>query len=52
MDTYHHPSIEDLHQPAIVVAAFVYNTAMLNEKLPRKLLPKAEKFVFDFDFPI
>ncbi|MDB5279904.1 MAG: family metallo-hydrolase [Ferruginibacter sp.] len=52
MDTYDHLSIEDLQQAAAVVAAFVYNTAMRNEKLPRKPLPKAEKFVFDFDFPI
>lgn len=52
MDTYEHLSIEDLKQAAVVMAAFVYNTAMRNELLPRKPLPKAEKFVFDFDFPI
>ncbi|HMK04937.1 MAG TPA: M20/M25/M40 family metallo-hydrolase [Ferruginibacter sp.] len=52
MDTYDHLSIEDLKQAAIIIAAFVYNTAMRNEMLPRKPLPKAERFVFDFDFPI
>lgn len=52
MDTYEHLSIPDLQQAAVIVAAFVYNTAMRNEMLPRKPLPKAEKFVFDFDFPI
>ena len=52
MDTYDHLSIEDLQQAAVVVAAFVYNTAMRNDLLPRKPLPKPEKFVFDFDFPM
>ena len=52
MDTYDHLSIPDLQQAAIIIAAFVYNTAMRNDMLPRKPLPKPEKFVFDFDFPI
>lgn len=52
MDTYDHLSIPDLKQAAVIVAAFVYNTAMRADMLPRKPLPKAEKFVFDFDFPI
>jgi carboxypeptidase Q len=52
MDTYDHLSIEDLQQAATIIAAFVYNTAMRPEKLPRKPLPRAQKFVFDFDFPI
>ncbi len=52
MDTYDHLSIEDLRQAAVIVAAFVYNTAMRDDMLPRKPLPKPEKFVFDFDFPI
>ncbi len=52
MDTYDHLFIEDLQQAAVVVAAFVYNTAMRSEMLPRKPLPKAERFVFDFDFPL
>jgi carboxypeptidase Q len=52
MDTYDHLSIPDMQQAAIIIAAFVYNTAMRNDMLPRKPLPKPEKFVFDFDFPI
>ena len=52
MDTYDHLSIDDLKQAAVIMAAFVYNTAMRNDMLPRKPLPKAERFVFDFDFPI
>ncbi len=52
MDTYDHLSIADLQQAAAVIAAFVYNSAMRTELLPRKAQPKAEKFVFDFDFPI
>jgi carboxypeptidase Q len=51
MDTYDHLSIPDLQQAAVVVAAFVYNTAMRNDMMPRKPLPKPEKFVFDIDFP-
>jgi hypothetical protein len=30
--------LEDLRQAAIVMAVFVYQTAMLGEKLPRKSL--------------
>lgn len=52
MDTYDHLSIEDLQQAAVIVAAFVYNTAMHNDMLPRKPLRAAGKFVFDFDFPL
>lgn len=52
MDTYDHLSIEDLQQAAAVVAAFVYNTSMRNDMLPRKPLPAAQRFVFDFDFPL
>ncbi|GAB2813569.1 zinc-binding metallopeptidase family protein [Ferruginibacter profundus] len=52
MDTYDHLNIADLQQAAVIVAAFVYNTAMRTDMLPRKPLPKAERFVFDFDFPI
>jgi carboxypeptidase Q len=51
MDTYDHLFIDDLKQAAVIVAAFVYNTAMRNELLPRKPLPKPERFVFDADFP-
>ena len=52
MDTYDHLSIEDLKQAAVIIAAFVYNTAMRTEMLPRKPLPKPGRFVFDFDFPL
>ena len=52
MDVYDHLSIDDLKQAAVIVAAFVYNSAMRDEMIPRKPLPKAERFVFDFDEPI
>jgi Zn-dependent M28 family amino/carboxypeptidase len=52
MDTYDHLSIEDMQQAAVVIAGFVYNTAMRAEKLPRKPLPAPARFVFDFDFPL
>ena len=48
MDTYDHLSIPDLQQAAVIVAAFVYNTAMRNEMIPRKPIPKPEKFIFDY----
>ena len=41
MDTYDHLVPEDLKQAATVIAAFVYNTAQLDQKIPRKALPKA-----------
>ena len=47
MDTYDHLQIEDLKQAAVIMAAFVYNTAMRDEKLPRKPLPKAGRWIFD-----
>jgi hypothetical protein len=40
MDTYDHLVPEDLKQAATIVASFVYNTAMRDEKLPRKELAK------------
>ena len=40
MDTYDHLVEEDLKQAAVIVAAFVYNTAWYNDKIPRKELPK------------
>ncbi|SRR5579871_1761155 len=52
MDNYDHLSIEDLKQAAAIVAAFVYNTAMRDEMLPRKPLPKPERFIFDTDIPL
>ena len=40
MDSYDHLIPADLQQMASIVAAFVYNAAQLDEKLPRKELPK------------
>lgn len=40
MDQYDHLIPDDLKQIATIVAAFVYNTAQRDEKLPRKELPK------------
>ena len=40
MDTYDHLSESDLKQTATIVAAFVYNTAMRDERMPRKPLPQ------------
>ncbi len=39
MDTFDRVQRDDLVQMAVVVATFAYNTAMRNEKLPRKPLP-------------
>jgi hypothetical protein len=47
MDSYDHLMLADLRQAATIVAAFIYNTAMRPEKLPRKQLPKPEKFLFE-----
>jgi carboxypeptidase Q len=46
-DTYDHLSIPDLQQAAVIVASFVYNTAMRSEKIPRKPLDAPNKFIFD-----
>ena len=40
MDSYDHLIADDLKQIATVVAGFVYNAAMRDEKLPRKELPQ------------
>lgn len=40
MDTYDHLVPEDLKQAATIIASFVYNTAQLDQKIPRKELPK------------
>ena len=40
MDTYDHLVPEDLKQIATIVAAFVYQTAQRDAKIPRKPLPK------------
>jgi Zn-dependent M28 family amino/carboxypeptidase len=42
MDVYDRIQKGDLMQAAAVVASFVYNTAMRDEKLPRKPLPKPQ----------
>ncbi len=39
MDSYDRVSANDLMQASIIVASFVYNTAMRDELLPRKQLP-------------
>lgn len=43
MDTYDHLSPGDLMQAAVVMASFVYHTAMRDEKLPRKPLPRPQR---------
>lgn len=47
VDNFDHLSIKDLQQASIIIAAFVYNTAQRPERLPRKPLPKPEKFIFE-----
>jgi hypothetical protein len=42
MDTYDRVNKSDLMQASVIVAAFVYNAAMRDQKLPRKPLPKAK----------
>ena len=41
MDVSEHLQEEDLKQAAVIIAGFVYDAAMRDEKLPRKELPKA-----------
>ncbi len=40
MDSYDRASKSDLMQASVIIASFVYNTAMRDEKMPRKPLPK------------
>lgn len=40
-DTYDRIQADDMKQAATIMAAFVYNTAMLDERLPRKPAPSA-----------
>ena len=40
MDSYDHLIAADLQQVSVIVASFVYNAAMRDEKLPRKELPQ------------
>jgi Zn-dependent M28 family amino/carboxypeptidase len=49
MDVYDHLFIDDLKQSAIIVAAFIYNTAMRDDLLPRKPLPQAGTFFYDYN---
>lgn len=42
MDTYERLQEDDLKQAAVIVASFVYHTAMRDQKLPRKTLPEAK----------
>jgi Zn-dependent M28 family amino/carboxypeptidase len=42
LDVYESILPDDLKQAAVIVASFVYHTAMRDEKLPRKPLPKAQ----------
>lgn len=43
MDSYDRVSANDLMQASVIMASFVYHTAMRSEKLPRKPLPKVNK---------
>jgi carboxypeptidase Q len=43
MDSYDRASANDLKQASVVIASFVYHTAMRDQKLPRKPLPKVNK---------
>lgn len=47
MDVYDHLAIDDLKQAATVIASIVYHTAMRDEKMPRKPLPKPEHWLFE-----
>jgi hypothetical protein len=44
MDVYDHLYFDDLKQAATVIAAFVYNTAMRDEMLPRLPLQNQHPF--------
>jgi hypothetical protein len=39
MDVYDRIQADDMKQAAVIIASFVYNAAMRDEKLPRKPLP-------------
>lgn len=43
LDVYDHVQRDDLMQSAVIMASFVYHTAMRDELLPRKPLPRAPK---------
>lgn len=43
MDTYERANPNDLMQASVIVASMVYHTAMLDDMMPRKTLPKVKK---------
>ena len=43
LDVFDHAYIKDLKQASVIMASFLYNAAMSEEKMPRKPMPKAEK---------
>jgi carboxypeptidase Q len=43
MDVYERIQADDMKQAAVIMAAFVYNAAMRDEKLPRKPMPSAQQ---------
>jgi carboxypeptidase Q len=47
MDSYDHLMADDLKQAAVIVAAFVYNTATRNDMLPRKPLPSHYEWIYN-----
>jgi len=46
MDTYDHLVPDDLKQAATIVAAFVYNTAQRDQKIPRKAQAQTQNRAF------
>jgi carboxypeptidase Q len=43
MDVYERIQADDMKQASVIMAAFVYNAAMRDEKLPRKPMPSAQR---------
>jgi carboxypeptidase Q len=43
MDVYDRIQADDMKQASVIMAAFVYNAAMRDEKLPRKPMPPAQQ---------
>jgi hypothetical protein len=43
MDSYDHLIADDLKQMSVIVAAFVYDAAQRNDKIPRKPLPQPKQ---------
>ena len=40
MDVFDRIQADDMKQMSVILAAFVYQTAMMDEKMPRKALPQ------------